>query len=61
MKKNYNAPKMTVHGNVEHITQAFNPSTNSDMIYVGSSSAEQGNQNAVPSTGSTDGIIVPVG
>jgi hypothetical protein len=58
MKTAYNAPQLTVHGNVEEITQAFGSSPKQDSFYAGQSNAQ-----GVPvghATGSIDGVIVPL-
>ncbi len=55
MKKPYNAPQLTVHGNLAEITQAFGPSNVSDAVFIGGSNVP----NSISSTGSTDGIIMP--
>jgi hypothetical protein len=58
MKNAYTAPQLTVHGNVEEITQAFGKSPARDSFYAGQSNAQ-----GVPvghATGSIDGVIVPV-
>ncbi|WP_414565659.1 MULTISPECIES: lasso peptide [unclassified Anabaena] len=54
MKKQYNAPKMSTHGNVEAITQAFGASSATDTIFF------NGEQFGA-ATGSVDGDITPVG
>ena len=52
MKKNYQAPKLTVLGNVETLTQAFGSSSADDTYeYNGKSFPGDG--------GSVDGIVVP--
>lgn len=33
MKKAYNAPKLTIHGSVEEITQAFGQTSTSDTVF----------------------------
>jgi hypothetical protein len=54
--KNYNTPQLTVHGNVEAITQAFGSKTTADMVFIGASNVD----GPIASGGSaTDGIIVP--
>ncbi len=53
--KNYNAPQLTIHGNVEAITQAFGSQTKADMVLIGGSNVTAG----MASQGSVDGIIVP--
>jgi hypothetical protein len=58
MKTAYTAPQLTVHGNVEEITQAFGKSPARDSFYAGQSNAQ-----GVPvghATGSIDGVIVPL-
>lgn len=52
MKKRYSSPKLTVHGDVEKLTQAFGNSAVNDTIIYGSL-AFPGNG------GSRDGIVVP--
>ncbi len=52
MKKVYSSPKLTVHGNVEEITQAFGTAAVNDTIQYGSISFP-GNG------GSIDGVVVP--
>ncbi|MGG6296559.1 lasso peptide [Leptolyngbya sp. AN02str] len=54
MKKAYTAPKLTNHGNVESLTQAFGSSPAADVVYIGGSNVPTN----VGSTGSVDGIIV---
>lgn len=51
MKKQYNAPKMSTHGNVEAITQAFGASSAEDTIIFGGRAFE--------ATGSIDGVVIP--
>lgn len=52
MKKQYSAPKMTTHGNVEAITQAIGPSSQTDTIFFNGNPLTNG-------TGSIDGDLVP--
>jgi hypothetical protein len=54
--KTYNTPQLTVHGNVEAITQAFGKSPVADRVFFGGSTVTT----IGPSTGSVDGIIKPV-
>ena len=54
MKKTYNAPQMTVHGNVEHITQAYGDPSQQDLVITGGSNVE-----GFGAQGSTDGVINP--
>jgi hypothetical protein len=54
--KTYSTPKLTVHGNVEAITQAFGKSPVADRVFFGGSTVTT----IGPSTGSVDGIIKPV-
>jgi hypothetical protein len=56
MKKPYIAPKLSIHGSVEEITQAFGPSPQGDVVFIGGSNVPVN----IGSTGSTDGIIDPV-
>ena len=60
MKTNYTAPQLTVHGNIEEITQAFGQSSAQDTWYVGGSNL-QGDSQSVGghSTGSIDAVLVP--
>jgi hypothetical protein len=53
--KNYTAPQLTIHGNVETITQAFGSQTKADKVLIGGSNVP----NVINSQGSVDGIIVP--
>ncbi|MGB3239494.1 MAG: lasso peptide [Geitlerinemataceae cyanobacterium] len=55
MKNTYTTPQLTVHGNVEEITQAFGRSPAQDTWVAGQSNVDQGGH----STGSIDGVIVP--
>jgi len=48
MKKIYSQPELTVHGNVEALTQAVGPSTAKDFIIFGGSPISQ------PTDGSGD-------
>lgn len=53
MKKAYKAPKLTIHGRVEEITQAFgSQAVNDTFTYNGKTFPGDG--------GSTNGIVVPV-
>jgi hypothetical protein len=52
MKKSYNTPKLTIHGTMDEITQAFGNSPATDTIYIGGKPFGS-------STGSVDGDIVP--
>lgn len=52
MKKSYTTPKLTIHGTVDEITQAFGSSQTNDTIYFGNSIFGTHN-------GSQDGTIVP--
>lgn len=63
MKKAYNAPKLSVHGNVEEITQAFGPAQTQDFYVVGGSTVQPigPSQIAGHGTGSANGIITPLG
>jgi hypothetical protein len=54
--KNYTAPQLTIHGNVEAITQAFGKSPVADRVFLGGSTVTT----IGTSTGSVDGIIKPV-
>ncbi len=52
MKKAYNAPKLTVHGNVEEITKAFGtPGTDDTFEYAGQTFPGRG--------GSQNGVVIP--
>jgi hypothetical protein len=54
MKKAYNAPKLTIYGSVEEITQAVGQSSASDTIFFNGQPIQiQG----LPNTGSRDGQI----
>jgi hypothetical protein len=53
MKKQYNAPKMSTHGNVEAITQAFGASSANDTIFFNG-------QEFGSAIGSVDGDITPL-
>ena len=53
--KSYSAPQLTVHGNVEAITQAFGNSAKTDKVFIGGSNVT----GPIASHGSVDGIIVP--
>jgi hypothetical protein len=48
MKKIYSQPELTVHGNVETLTQAIGPTPVQDFIIVG------GNPISAPTDGSGD-------
>ncbi|MEO8132467.1 MAG: lasso peptide [Betaproteobacteria bacterium] len=52
MKIKYEAPKLTVHGTVEDMTQFFGPSTAADTVFFGTTPFGAG-------FGSTDGQIIP--
>jgi hypothetical protein len=56
MKKAYNAPKLTNHGNVEEITQAFGSSGAEDVVRVGNTSFPG---QSFGLSGSQNGVIVP--
>ncbi len=56
MKKAYNAPKLTIHGSVEEITQAFGQTSTSDTIFFNGQPLV-----GFSTTGSRDGQIVPFG
>jgi len=51
MKKIYSQPELTVHGNVEALTQAVGPKPVQDFIIIG------GVQQGVPTDGSGDFVI----
>lgn len=51
MKKLYTAPKMTVHGNVEEITQVIGKSTAQDFFYL------NGNVVSPDTIGFSDGSV----
>jgi hypothetical protein len=53
--KTYSTPQLTVHGNVEAITQAFGSKTTADKVFIGGSNVT----GLIVSQGSVDGIIVP--
>ncbi|WP_066425394.1 lasso peptide [Anabaena sp. 4-3] len=58
MKTAYNAPQLTIHGNVENITNAFGQQPNvADLIYVGGSAFPASLVGLSGSGG--DGVIVP--
>ena len=57
MKKEYNTPELTEHGDVEEITQAFGPSSVKDTVFVGGANIPGGT--TITGTGSRDGIVVP--
>jgi hypothetical protein len=53
MKRAYNAPKLTVHGNVEEITKAFGGTSTADTY--------QYNNQTFDSRGSRNGVVIPTG
>jgi hypothetical protein len=56
MKKAYNAPKLTNHGNVEEITQAFGDSGAADTFEVNGRTFPG---STLGLSGSQNGVLVP--
>ncbi|ARV58399.1 hypothetical protein BZZ01_06890 [Nostocales cyanobacterium HT-58-2] len=62
MKKTYNAPKLTNHGNVEEITQLFGSGSRNDFfIFTAPPNGinVQPNQPVPATYGSQDGVLSP--
>lgn len=57
MKKAYNAPKLTIHGNVEEITQSFGRGTAADTFDNGNGQQFPGS--LIGRSGSQSGVVVP--
>ena len=57
MKKQYVSPKLSVHGRVEEITEAFGNSQVDDTAFIGN---QQHPGSSFGLQGSQDGILVPV-
>ncbi|NJO62451.1 MAG: lasso peptide [Richelia sp. RM2_1_2] len=56
MKKAYNAPKLTTHGNIESITQAFGTSGAEDTVQFNGVTLAG---SLFGASGSQDGVVIP--